>query len=252
MTDLAGKVVLITGSTRGIGRGIAECMAAVGAKVVVTGRDQTAANRAAAELAATSGADVAGLGAPLTDDEAIDGVIDRTVQCFGRVDVLVNNAGIDSDCPAIEHKLEDWQRVMKVNLEVPFRLAQHFARHLVARKSGGVIINVSSIAGFRALDEASSYVASKHGLVGLTKALALEWGPLNIRVCGVAPGLIKTDLTEYIWSNEAGANYVNTKIPIRRIGMPNDIGSMAAFLASDAAGFIHGETIVVDGGRIVT
>ena len=252
MTDLAGKVVLITGSTRGIGRGIAGCMAAAGAKVILTGRDQVAANKAAAELATNSGADVAGLGAPLTDDAAIDGLIERAVQCFGRVDVLVNNAGVDSDCPAIDHRLEDWQRVMKVNLEVPFRLSQQFARHLVDRKSGGVVINVSSIAGFRALDEASSYVASKHGLVGLTKSLALEWGPLNIRVCGIAPGLIKTDMTEYIWSNEAGDNYVNTKIPIRRIGMPDDIGSMAAFLASDAAGFVHGETIVIDGGRIVS
>lgn len=250
MTDLAGKVVLITGSTRGIGRGMAGCMAAAGAKIILTGRDEAGANRAAAELAAASGTEVAGLGAPLTDDAAIDTLIERAVQCFGRVDVLVNNAGLDSDCPAIDHRLEDWQRVIKVNLEVPFRLAQQFARHLVARKSGGVVINVSSIAGFKALNEASSYVASKHGLVGLTKSLALEWGPLDIRVCGIAPGLIKTDMTEYIWGNEAGSAYVNSKIPMRRIGLPEDIGSLATFLASDAAGFIHGETIVVDGGSI--
>lgn len=251
MGELTGKVILVTGGTRGIGQGIASSMAAAGASLIVTGRDQAAAEQAAAELAAASGAKVAGLGAPLTEDDAIDGLFARAVACFGQVDVLVNNAGLDADCPAMDHLLEDWRRVMKVNLEVPFRLSQQAARHFTCRGSDGVIINVSSIAGFKALNEASSYVASKHGLVGLTKALALEWGPLNIRVCGIAPGLIKTDMTEYIWGNERGQAYVGTKIPIRRIGLPTDIGALAAFLASDAAGFIHGETIVVDGGSII-
>ena len=251
MSDLSGKVILVTGGTRGIGRAIADGLAARGATLIVSGRDDAAAQKVAAEIAAQHGVKAAGLGAPLTDDAAIDALFDRAVACFGKVDVLVNNAGLDADGPAIDHPLEDWRRVMKVNLEVPFRLAQFAARHLTGRDSGGVIINIASIAGFKAIDEASSYVASKHGVVGLTKALALEWGPKAIRVCGIAPGLIKTDMTEYIWGNERGMAYVNSQIPIRRIGFPEDIGSIAAFLASDDAGFIHGETIVVDGGTII-
>lgn len=251
MGQLDGKTILITGGTRGIGLGMAEKMAALGASLILTGRDQAAADAAAAQLASRTGAKAAGIGAPLTDEDAVNGLVDRAAAIFGGVDVLVNNAGVDSDGPALDHALADWRRVIHVNLEVPFRLAQQAARHFLSRGSGGVIINVASVAGFKAIDEASSYVASKHGLVGLTKVLALEWGPKNIRVCGVAPGLIKTDMTEYIWGNEIGAAYVNSKIPIRRIGLPEDIGALTAFLASDDAGFIHGETIIVDGGSTI-
>lgn len=251
MSQLEGKTILITGGTRGIGFGIAEKMAALGASLILTGRDQDAADAAAARLASATGAKVAGIGAPLTDEDAVNGLVDRAAAIFGGVDVLVNNAGIDCDGPALDHALEDWRRVLHVNLEVPFRLAQQAARHFLARGQGGVVINVSSVAGFKGISEASSYVASKHGLVGLTKVLAMEWGPQNIRVCGVAPGLIKTDMTEYLWSNDVGAAYVNSKIPARRIGLPGDIGALTAFLATDDAGFIHGETIIVDGGSIV-
>ena len=251
MSQLEGKTILVTGGTRGIGLGIAEKMAALGATLILTGRDQAAAEAAAAELASATGVKAAGLGAPLTDEDAVNGLVERAVSIFGGIDVLVNNAGIDCDGPAIDHALEDWRRVLHVNLEVPFRLAQQAARHFLPRDKGGVIINVSSVAGFKAIKEASSYVASKHGLVGLTKVLALEWGAQNIRVCGVAPGLIKTDMTEYIWGNEAAAAYVNNRIPIGRIGLPGEIGAMAAFLASDDAAFIHGETVVIDGGTTI-
>lgn len=251
MTNLAGKTALVTGGTRGIGRAMVDAIAADGANIVLTGRNDATAQKVAAEVAAANGVRVAGLGAQLTEDDAVDALFSRAVDTLGPIDILVNNAGLDADCPAIDHTLDDWRRVLKVNLEVPFRLAQQAARHLVARNSGGVIINVASIAGFKALNEASSYVASKHGLVGLTKSLALEWGPLDIRVCGIAPGLIKTDLTEYIWGTERGSQYIASKIPIRRIGLPEDIGALTLFLASDAARFIHGETIVIDGGSIV-
>lgn len=251
MSQLEGKRILITGSTRGIGFGMAEKMASLGASLILTGRDQAAADAAAAKLASATGAQVAGLGAPLTEEDAVNGLVDRAATIFGGIDVLVNNAGVDSDGPALDHALEDWRRVIHVNLEVPFRLAQQAARHFLSDGKGGVVINVASVAGFKAIDEASSYVASKHGLVGLTKVLALEWGPKNIRVCGIAPGLIKTDMTQYIWGNEVGLAYVNNKIPIRRIGLPSDIGALTAFLASEDAGFIHGETIIVDGGSTI-
>ncbi len=251
MDRLKDKRVLITGSTRGIGFEIARQVCLEGAKVVITGRDQAASDIAATKISDVAGAIAYGIGAPLTDDHAVDNLIADAASKLGGLDVLINNAGVDADGPAIDHPLEDWRRVMRVNLEVPFRLSQQAARLFQRQGSPGIIINVSSIAGFRAIDEACSYVASKHGLVGLTKVLALEWGQQNIRVCGIAPGLIKTDMTQYIWGNEQGAAYVNSKIPARRIGLPGDIAALAVFLASDDADFIHGETIVSDGGAIV-
>lgn len=248
MKNLHGKRALVTGGTRGIGAGIATALAHEGADVVITGRDQEVAERSALDLSNATGRKVMGLGAPLTDDGAVNTLVEKSAALLGGLDILVNNAGIDADGPAIDHPLEDWRRVMRINLEVPFRFAQQAARLFQQQRSPGVIINVSSIAGFKAISEASSYVASKHGLVGLTKVLALEWAPLNVRVCGIAPGLIKTDMTEYIWGSEQGAAYVSSKIPARRIGLPDDIGALTAFLASDGASFIHGETIIVDGG----
>jgi len=248
MKNLNGKRALVTGGTRGIGAGIATALVRAGADIVITGRDQNAAERSARELSKTAGGKVIGLGAPLTEDGAVDTLIEKAAELLGGLDILVNNAGVDADGPAIDHPLEDWRRVLRINLEVPFRVAQQAARLFQQQGTPGVIINVSSVAGFKAINEASSYVASKHGLVGLTKVLALEWAPLNIRVCGIAPGLIKTDMTEYIWGNEQGTAYVSSKIPARRIGLPDDIGALTAFLASDGASFIHGETIIADGG----
>lgn len=251
MRQLEGKRIVITGGTRGIGYEMASQACHEGARVLITGRKSEAAEAAAEQLASDTGATVFGLGVPLTDEQAVDMLVKQAITKLGGIDVLVNNAGTDADGPAIDHPLEDWRMVMTVNLEVPFRLAQQAARHFERQGTGGVIINVSSIAGFRALGDACSYVASKHGLVGLTKALALEWGPRNIRVCGIAPGLIQTDMTEYIWGNDQGAAYVQSKIPARRIGLPSDIAALTVFLASDKADFIHGETIVSDGGAIV-
>lgn len=251
MAKLAGKRILVTGGTRGIGFGIAKALVNEGAVVAISGRNQMGAEKAAYELSESTGGNVKGIGASLTEDAAVDDLITQAAALLGGLDILVNNAGVDADGPAIDHLLEDWRRVMRINLEVPFRLAQQAARQFQKQQTPGVIINVSSIAGFKAISEASSYVASKHGLVGLTKVLALEWAPLNIRVCGIAPGLIKTDMTEYIWGNAQGAAYAESKIPARRIGLPSDIGALTAFLASEDAGFIHGETIIIDGGATV-
>ena len=251
MSRLEGKRILITGSTRGIGFGMAEKMAALGASLILTGRDQAAADAAAAGLASATGAKVAGLGAPLTDEDAVNGLVDRAAAIFGGIDVLVNNAGVDSDGPALDHALEDWRRVIHVNLEVPFRLAQQAARHFLSDGKGGVVINVASVAGFKAIDEASSYVASKHGLVGLTKVLALEWGPKNIRVCGIAPGLIKTDFARYLWETPEILKSSTAGAPLRRIGEPDEIAGMAVFLASRAGAFTTGQGFVIDGGATI-
>jgi NAD(P)-dependent dehydrogenase (short-subunit alcohol dehydrogenase family) len=249
-TSLAGRVALVTGGTRGIGLGICEAMSRAGSTVIVTGRDAAKAKSVADALAA-GGAQASYLAADLTEDADIDALIPRALELFGGVDILVNNAGIDADNLLINHPLEDWRRVMKVNLEAPFRLGKAIAPHMF-EKGRGVIINVASILGLRPTREAAAYTAAKHGLIGLTKQMALEWARDGIRVNAIAPGLIKTDMTSYVWGTEAGAAHVREAIPCGRIGEPRDIGALAAFLASDAAGFIHGETIVSDGGGLLS
>lgn len=257
MTDsagaLTGRLALVTGGTRGIGRAIAEAMAAAGAHVIITGRDEAKA-RAAADAIAARGGKAGAIAADLADDDAIDALIPQAAERFGALDILVNNAGVDADNPLVDQPLEDWRMIMKVNLEVPFRLGVAAARGFFARAAGdgtaGAIINVASILGYRATLEAGAYVPAKHGLIGLTRQMALEWAGQGVRVNAIAPGLIKTDMTSGLWSNPAGEAYIRSRIPAGRIGLPEDIAGLAVFLASDAASFIHGETILVDGGAL--
>jgi NAD(P)-dependent dehydrogenase (short-subunit alcohol dehydrogenase family) len=247
---LAGRLALVTGGARGIGRGIAEAMCAADAHVIVSGRDEGKAAEAVAQLREVGGrADY--LMADLEDDAAVDRLMPALEARFGKLDILVNNAGIDADNLLVNHPLEDWRRIMRVNLEVPFRLSKAAYLHF-QEKGRGVIINIASILGLSPSREAAAYVPAKHGLVGLTKLMALEWAREGVRVNAIAPGLIQTDMTKYVWNNEAGQTYVQRQIPAGRIGQPADIGAVAVFLASDAADFIHGETIVVDGGTLVT
>lgn len=250
MGQLDGRVALVTGSTRGIGRGIADSLIEAGAKVIVSGRSQQAAEEVAAELRAAGG-EAKGLGCDLLNEGAVGNLVPRALEVFGGLDILVNNAGGDADAPAIDYPLDKWRQIMTIDLEVPFRLCQAAAQHFEG-KGGGAIINVCSILGMTGLADACSYVAAKHGLVGVTKVLAIEWAEKGIRVNAVAPGLIKTDLTKYVWSTEPGQHYIQTQIPAKRIGQPKDIGAAVVFLASDGADFIHGETIVVDGGYLAT
>ncbi len=247
MTQLAGRVALVTGGTRGIGRGIVEAMAQAGACVIVTGRSEDAAEAVADEVR-QAGGKAQGLGADLNDDHAVEELIPRALAVFGGLDILVNNAGIDADAPALNYPLEDWRRVIRMDLEVPFRLCQAAGAHFI-EKERGAIINVASVLGLRGLADACSYVAAKHGIIGVSKVLAIEWAAKNVRVNVIAPGLIQTDMTKYVWNSEYLPQAV-AGIPAKRIGQPKDIGGVAAFLASDAADFIHGEVIAVDGGYL--
>lgn len=248
--DLSGKVALVTGATRGIGRGIALALAAAGARVIVTGRDEASGAKVVADIAAIGGIGNC-LSADLFDEDAVDTLIGRAIAVHGQLDILVNNAGIDADAPAHGYDLDAWRRVLRFNLEVPFRLSQKAAEHFLDR-DGGVIVNIASVLAFVTVPEAVSYAAAKHALLGLTKTLAIEWGKKGIRVNAVAPGLIQTDMTANVWESEIGSDYVTRRIPLGRIGQPRDIGGAVVFLASDAADFIHGETIAVDGGFLAT
>ena len=247
MTQLAGRVALVTGGTRGIGRGIVQAMAKAGAAIIVTGRSEEAAEAVADEIR-QAGGKAKGLGADLGDDRAVDELVPQAIEAFGGLDILVNNAGIDADAPALNYPLEDWRRVIRMDLEVPFRLCQAAGAHFIDQ-GRGVIINVASVLGLRGLADACSYVAAKHGIVGVSKVLALEWAAKNVRVNVIAPGLIQTDMTKYVWTSEYASHAID-RIPAKRIGQPKDIGGVAVFLASDAADFIHGEVIAVDGGYL--
>jgi NAD(P)-dependent dehydrogenase (short-subunit alcohol dehydrogenase family) len=245
---LGGKIALVTGATRGIGTGIAECMAEAGAHVIVSGRDPAVAEAVAKELR-----DAGGLASPfaadLADDAQVGALIPNVLERHGGLDILVNNAGIDDEQLALNYPLEVWREIIQINLEVPFRLCQAVAPHFI-NKGAGVIINISSVYGLVGAATECAYTAAKHGLTGLTKVLALEWSSKGIRVNAIAPGLIQTDMTKVVWEGDCAANAIRKFIPQGRIGQPRDIGGAAVFLASDAASFIQGETLAVDGGFV--
>lgn len=250
VSGVGGKLALVTGGTRGIGRGIVDALSEAGACVIVSGRDEARA-RAVAEDVEAAGGKAGYIGADLADPEAVGKLIPAIEVRYGKLDILVNNAGIDADNLLIDHPLDDYRRVMEVNVEVPFRLANAVVPHF-REKQKGVVINIASILGFVAGKLGGSYVTSKHALVGLTKVMALNWAEEGIRVNAIGPGLIKTDMTEDMWGADGGEAYVRRRIPQGRIGRPRDIGDVAVFLASDAADFIQGQTILVDGGTVLT
>jgi len=245
--SLDGQVALVTGATRGIGRGIALAVAQAGAKVIITGRDEEKAKSVLAEVRELGGQG-AYIIADLNEEAEVDTLIPRAIEVFGGLTILVNNAGIGPEHWAIDWTVESWREVHRLNLEVPFRLSQGLARHLFAQGEKGSIINVSSIMGITTQPRESAYVAAKHGLNGLTKSLALEWASRGVRVNAIAPGLILTDMTDH-WSGSNLEARIKARYPIGRAGYPIDVGGVVVFLASDAADFVHGQILAVDGGR---
>ena len=244
--SLEGKTALITGATRGIGRGIALAMAKAGAEVLITGRDEPKAKEVLADVQALGGRGDYVI-ADLADDEDVDGLIAKAIELAGKLDILVNNAAIGPELWAIDWPLASWREVLRLDLEVPFRLSQAAARHFIPR-GGGAIINISSVMGITTQPRECAYVAAKHGLNGMTKSMALEWAPHGVRVNAIAPGLIMTDMTSG-WVGAGLEDRIKARYPVNRAGYPIDIGGVAVFLASDAAAFVHGQILAVDGGR---
>lgn len=247
---LGGQVALVTGSTRGIGKGIAESLAAAGAMVIVTGRSEDAARTVAQEISAGGGR-AEHLGADLNDDEAVESLIPRVLSQFGSLDILVNNAGIDGDHPVVGYSLELWRKILRINLEVPFRLCRAAGPHFLERKRG-VVINISSVQGQIGIRDNCAYAASKHGLIGLTQVLSDEWAGEGVRANVIAPGLIDTDMVKYLTESPKFQDWLGMKVPARRVGTPKDVGDVAVFLASDAAAYVHGTVIPVDGGYLAS
>jgi 3-oxoacyl-[acyl-carrier protein] reductase len=243
MGTMTGRVALVTGASRGIGRAIAVRLAARGASVVALARGDHAAG-VVAEITAAGGQAEA-LALDVTDAasvaETLSGVLDR----YGRIDVLVNNAGITRDQLALRMKREDWDAVLATNLSAAFTCIQAVLKPMVRQRSGR-IINITSVVGQAGNAGQANYAASKAGLIGLTKALALELASRNVTVNAVAPGLIDTDMTRAI-SDGAQDDWA-AKIPLKRLGTPDDVAAAVAFLASDEASYITGHVLAVNGG----
>lgn len=241
---LAGRVALITGSTRGIGKAIALALAEDGASVVVSGRDP---GRVAEALSAVEALGVPGLGvtADVASVEDVKRLVGETQERFGRVDILVNSAGITRDALLVRMKDQDWEEVLAVDLRGAFYATRAVAR-LMMRQRSGRIINVTSVAGVMGNAGQANYSAAKAGLLGLTKATARELAHWGILVNAVAPGLIETEMTAGL-PPETREGFL-AQIPLKRIGTAQEVAEVVRFLASDAAGYITGQVIHVNGG----
>jgi 3-oxoacyl-[acyl-carrier protein] reductase len=242
--DLTGKNALVTGSTRGIGRGIAEAFAQSGARVAVVGRDLQRAEEAASAV----GNNAAGFAADVGDTAAIAKLVGDVEKAFGSIDILVNNAGITRDNLVMRLKDEDWDAVQNANLRGAFAAIRAVSRGMMKKRSGR-IINIASIVGLIGNKGQANYAASKAGLIALTKSVAKELGSRNILVNAVAPGFIETEMTAAMTQEAREA--LGQQIALERLGSVQDVAAMVAFLASDLASYITGQVFVVDGGMVM-
>ncbi|MFF1527949.1 2-dehydro-3-deoxy-D-gluconate 5-dehydrogenase KduD [Cellulomonas sp. NPDC058312] len=244
---LDGKVAVVTGGGRGLGRGIATALAEAGADVVIVGQSVSPDAVAAIEATGRRAWDVPTdlLAATPADLTALVATI---VGLAGRIDILVNNAGIIRRQPALEFSVENWEDVIDLNLSTVFYLTQAVARVLVEQGDGGKIINIASMLSFQGGKIVPSYTASKSAVAGLTKALASEWAGLGINVNAIAPGYFATDNTAQLRADEGRSAEILGRIPAGRWGTPEDLRGAAVFLASPAAAYVHGSVLAVDGG----
>ncbi len=242
--DLAGKVAFVTGSTRGIGLAIAKSLHAAGAKVAITGRDAAKAQ----EVAASLGAGTVGVGCEISDAAQVAGAIAAVEQALGPIDILVNNAGLTRDNILLRLSEADWDAVLDANLKGAFLTMRAVTKGMMKRRSGR-IINITSIVGIIGNKGQANYAASKAGLIGLTKSAAKEYASRGILINCVAPGFIDTDMTAAL--PEDARKVLLEQIALGRLGSPDDIANTVLYLASDLAGYVTGQVLVVDGGMVI-
>ena len=244
MFDLSGKVAIVTGANAGIGQGIAVALAKAGADLALVARSDASETR---EMIEQAGRKAIVVEADLSSIKPCSRIVEETLAAFGRLDILVNNAGIIRRNDAFDFTEEDWDAVLDTNLKVLFFLSQAAGRHM-ADTGGGSIINIASMLTFQGGIRVASYTASKSGVGGLTKLLANEWAPRGITVNAIAPGYIATNNTAALQADESRNRQILERIPSGRWGEPSDLGGAAVFLASDAARYVHGHILAVDGG----
>ncbi|HJQ59377.1 MAG TPA: SDR family oxidoreductase [Vineibacter sp.] len=243
--SLKDRIALVTGASRGLGRAFAETLAKAGATVVCVARTPADLDAAVAGIIASGGAAEAVV-LDITDEAAVVAAIAAQLKRHGRIDVLVNNAGVIHRAPMVETASEDWRRVIDTDLTAPFTLAREVGRHMRARRYGR-IVNIASVMGVLGRATVGSYVAAKHGLIGLTKTLAAELGP-DVTVNCVSPGYIRTELNVPLQQDPAFTAMLEARTAAKRWGTTADLQGALLLLASDAGGYITGQSLVVDGG----
>ena len=242
--DLTGRVALVTGATRGIGRSIAGTLSECGARVAVVGRDQARSDTAAQEI----GNGAQGFACDIADVAQVNALIENVEKAFGSLDILVNNAGLTRDNILLRLKDDDWDAVIDANLRGAFATIRAATRGMMKRRWGR-IINISSVVGLIGNKGQANYAASKAGLIGLTKSVAKEFASRNILANVVAPGFIETDMTRAMTPEAQKA--LTGQIPLERLGSPQDVSNVVAFLASEQAAYITGQVLVIDGGLVM-
>jgi len=248
--NLSGKVAIITGASKGIGESIARGLAESGAKVVVSSRKQEAVDAVADTLKA-DGLEATGVSCHVGDESQLGQLVDRTKEAYGGVDILVNNAATNPVFgPAIMTDTGVFDKIIGVNLKAPFELAK-LVFPIMQEQGGGSIINISSIGGLHPEPMLGIYSVSKAALISLTKVLATEWGPANVRVNAICPGLVKTKFSRALWESEDILKRFTDELPLRRIAQPDEIAPLAVFLSSEAASYCTGAAYVVDGGHTI-
>jgi len=248
--ELSDKVAVVIGGTSGIGLAIAKGMAEAGADVIPTSRRLEQVETAANEIEARGKRSLR-VTSDVSDRASLQNVLDEAVRAFGKVDILVNSAGRTKRATTLEFTEEDWNNILDTNLTGTLRAAQVFGRHMLERESGS-IINISSLSTFVALYEVAAYSASKAAVASLTKSLAIEWGQRGVRVNAIAPGVFRTPLNEKLLDETERGKEFLTRTPMKRFGKVEELAGAAIFLASDAASFVNGEVIAVDGGFLAS
>jgi len=244
--DLTGKVAIVTGASRGLGQYFGRALARNGADLVITSRNVKSLDAFKAEIE-TLGRKAVPLELDVRDYESIQKMVNAAYEAYGKLDILVNNAGCNVRKPAVEITWDDWNLVLNTNLRGTFFVAQAVARKMIPRRYGRIINigSVTTIAGYAGL---APYCASRGGVKQLTMSLADDWGRYGITVNCLAPGWFKTEQTRVLYENKEWVDYIIDRIPLKRVGKPNDLDGAVVFLASDAGEYITGQTLLVDGG----
>ncbi len=244
--SLEGKTALVTGASRGLGKAMAVALAQAGAYVICSSSSAGGTAETVAQIK-EQGGEATEIAAALGDRKAVDVLIPSVLEQTGRLDILVNNGGTIARYPAADYPLEEWDRVLEVNLTSAFRLSQLAGSHMMGN-GGGKIINIASLLSYSGGITVPAYTASKHGIAGITKALANEWGRHNIQVNGIAPGYFRTDNTQKLQDDPQHSVAILKRIPAERWGAPEDLAGAVVFLASAASNYVSGTLLTVDGG----
>jgi gluconate 5-dehydrogenase len=246
--DLKGRTALVSGSSRGLGRAIAEGMARAGARIVINGTDSARVETAVAELRA-AGFAAEGAAFDVTDEAAIVKAFEGFDRSGIEIDILVNNAGIQMRKPLVEFSSADWRKVIETNLTSAFIIGREAAKRMLQRKRGK-IINIASLASELARPTIAPYTAAKAGIKNLTKSMAVEWAASGIQANAIGPGYMLTDMNQALMSNQDFNNWLMSRVPAKRWGNPDELVGAAIFLASSASNYVNGQIVYVDGGML--